>query len=436
MTATAEQFDLTIDGSAAGTPRAPQTTQAPSTLNSRLSVTTAERRHVPKRSGKPDPAAHLSTEQIEALGAELDALRQEILDSRGARDAAYIRTVLKWQRGLEMGSRAVLLFSLFPPAWVAGTAGLSVAKILENMELGHNIMHGQWDWMRDPRIHSKEWEWDNASPAEFWKHSHNELHHTFTNVIGRDNDLGYGIMRVDEDQRWTPAFLGQPLWNFVNACFFEYGIAAYDLELGAYLKGRGKDRETFRRDAGKVVRKIGRQARKDYLIHPLLSGPSFFHTVAANFTANVVRNLWTHSVIMCGHFPEGVETFAKDSIEGETRGEWYLRQMIGSANISGSKAMHLMTGNLSHQIEHHLFPDLPSNRYFEIAPRVREICERYGLRYTTGPLPKQVASAWKQVVVLALPNPEPGRTRVGIAAEAVGKRVQRKLRRRARLARA
>jgi linoleoyl-CoA desaturase len=131
---------------------------------------------------------------------------------------------------------------------------------------------------------------------------------------------------------------------------------------------------------------------------------------------------------MCGHFPEGVETFEKRSIDGETRGEWYLRQMLGAANISGSRAMHLLSGNLSHQIEHHLFPDLPSNRYAEIAPRIQEICERYGLSYTTGPLPKQVASAWKQVVTLALPNPQPGRTRVGIAAEAVGKRVRRRFR--------
>ena len=426
MTATAEKFDLTIDGSGAGTPSAPTTTRKP---GSRLSVVTTERRHVPKPSGKPDPTAHLSAEDVEALGAELDALRQEVLASRGAGDAAYIRKVIDVQRKLELGSRAVLLFSLFPPAWFVGTVGLSVAKIIENMEIGHNVMHGQWDWMRDPRIHSTAWEWDNASPSEFWKHSHNELHHTFTNVIGRDNDLGYGIMRVDEDQKWYPSYLVQPLLNFLNMCVFEYGIAAYDLELGAYLKGRGKDKETFRRDARKVVFKIGRQVRKDYLLHPLLSGPSFLHTMAANGVANFVRNVWTHSVIMCGHFPDGVETFAKSSIDGETRGEWYLRQMIGSANISGSKAMHFMTGNLSHQIEHHLFPDLPSNRYAEIAPRIREICDRYGLSYTTGPLPKQVASAWKQVLVLALPNPQPGRTRVGIAAEAVGKRVRRRLRR-------
>jgi linoleoyl-CoA desaturase len=259
--------------------------------------------------------------------------------------------------------------------------------------------------MRDPEIHSTTWEWDMASPAEQWKHSHNQLHHTYTNVIGKDNDLGYGIMRVDEDQTWHPFYLAQPLWNFVNACFFEYGIAAYDLELGKNLSSaKRRNDPAFRARARAVLRKIRRQATKDYLVHPLLSGPSFVPTLAANFTANVVRNLWSHSVIMCGHFPEGVATFEKASIEGETRGEWYLRQMLGSANISGSKAMHVMTGNLSHQVEHHLFPDLPSNRYAEIAPKVRDLFDRYGLRYHAASLPRQVASAWHKVFRLSLPN--------------------------------
>jgi linoleoyl-CoA desaturase len=224
-------------------------------------------------------------------------------------------------------------------------------------------------------------------------------------VIGKDNDLGYGIMRVDEDQRWHPLYLAQPLWNFINACFFEYGIAAYDLELGKNLATRKRRQNPeFRAAARQVLKKIRNQAGKDYLVHPLLSGPSFLPTLAANVTANVVRNLWSHSVIMCGHFPEGVETFEKASIDGETRGEWYVRQMLGSANISGSKAMHLMTGNLSHQVEHHLFPDLPSNRYAEIAPKVKDIFDRYGLTYHSAPLRKQVASAWHKVIRLSLPN--------------------------------
>jgi NADPH-dependent stearoyl-CoA 9-desaturase len=364
-----------------------------------------------------DPTTHLSDEDIENLGRELDAIREHVLGARGERDAAYIRKVIDGQRRLELVSRAVLLFSLFPPAWVIGTTGLSISKIIENMEIGHNVMHGQWDWMRDPKIHSTTWEWDNASPSEMWKHSHNEVHHTYTNVRGKDNDLGYGIMRVDENQRWKPFYLAQPLWNFINACLFQYGIAAYDLEIGKYLQGRS-DKEEFRRQATKVLVKVRKHMMRDYVLHPLLSGPSAVSTVTANLTANLVRNLWTHSVIMCGHFPDGVQTFEKTSIDGETRGQWDLRQMLGSANISGSTFMHFMTGNLSFQIEHHLYPDLPSNRYQEIAPKVQELFERHGLTYTIGSLPRQVGSAWKKVFRLSLPN-DFGRNAVRKATEAI-----------------
>jgi linoleoyl-CoA desaturase len=348
----------------------------------------------------------LSTEDVELLGKQLDAIRQEVLDSRGARDAAYIRRVITLQRSLELGSRAILLFSRSKPAWLVGTTGLALAKVLDNMEIGHNVLHGQWDWMRDPKIHSTTWEWDHVTPADQWKHSHNELHHTYTNVLGKDNDLGYGIMRVDEEQPWHPMYLGQPLWNLLNAIFFEYGVAAYDLELRGNLK-RGKQRtDKFRKDLKEVLGKMRRQVTKDYLVHPAFSmvTGSFIPTVLANFTANTVRNVWAHSVIMCGHFPEGVETFETRSIDGETKPQWYLRQMLGSANISGSKLMHIMTGNLSHQIEHHLFPDLPSNRYAEIAPKVKALFERYDLAYCARPLPTQVYSAWHKVVRLSLPN--------------------------------
>lgn len=349
------------------------------------------------------PATHLTAEDIENIGRELDAIRADVIASRGERDAAYIRKVIDGQRKLELGSRAVLLFSLFPPAWLVGTVGLSLSKIVENMEIGHNVLHGQWDWMRDDKIHSTTWEWDSASPSDMWKHSHNELHHTYTNVLGKDNDLGYGIMRVDEDQKWMPFYLAQPLWNLLNACLFQYGIAAYDLELGKHVKGRG-DKERLRRDGEKVLAKIKKHVIRDYVLHPLLSGPSALTTMSANLTANLVRNIWSHSVIMCGHFPDGVQTFEKTSIVGETKGEWYVRQMLGSANISGSSLLHFMTGNLSFQIEHHLFPDLPSNRYQEIAPKVQDLFERYGLTYTTGSMPRQVASAWKKVFRLSLPN--------------------------------
>ncbi|MEV5831027.1 acyl-CoA desaturase [Spirillospora sp. NPDC052242] len=346
---------------------------------------------------------HLTDADLEAIARELDALGAEITADLGDRDAAYIRRVIRWQRGLEIGGRAMLLASSLPPAWIAGTATLAVAKILENMEIGHNVMHGQWDWMRDPKIHSTTWEWDNVSPAEQWKHSHNFVHHTFTNVLGKDNDVGYGILRVTPEQEWHWAMVPQPLYNLLLAMFFEYGVALHDLEIDKIRAGTHDPAETRRKLRG-IGRKIRRQWAKDYLAFPLLSGPQFLSTLAANFTANVVRNVWAHSIIFCGHFPGDVEVFEEDRLDGESRGEWYVRQLAGSANITGGRFFHLMTGNLSHQIEHHLFPDMPSNRLAEIAPRVRALCEKYDLPYHAGPLSRQVTSTWKKIFRYALPT--------------------------------
>jgi NADPH-dependent stearoyl-CoA 9-desaturase len=274
------------------------------------------------------------------------------------------------------------------------------------MEIGHNVLHGQWDWMRDPDIHSTTWEWDFVTPSTSWQNTHNDMHHRWTNVIGKDRDVGYGVLRMDADEPWEPKHILNPVINAGLAPIFEWGIAFYDLEIHKVQSGE-KSYAELRRDLKVVGLKAARQFAKDFAATPiaaqLVSG-SGKQAMLGAAVANCLRNIWAHSVIFCGHFPEGAETFTEEMVEGETRGDWYVRQMIGSSNISGSKFMHFMTGNLSHQVEHHLFPDLPSNRYAEVAVHVREICDRYGLPYNTGPLHRQVGSAWAKVFRLALPN--------------------------------
>jgi NADPH-dependent stearoyl-CoA 9-desaturase len=365
------------------------------------------------------PTAHLSPDQIEEFGRELDAIREEVLATRGERDAAYIKKVIRAQRGLEAGGRAALLVSLFPPAWVAGTTMLSAAKIIENMEIGHNVLHGQWDWMRDPQIHSTTWEWDTVISAEGWKHTHNDVHHRWTNVVGKDRDVGYTLIRMSDDQPWTRANLLQPLWNALLAPVFDWGIALYDLELDEMQAGR-KSAAKVRAQVKTMAKKVMKQSAKDFVVWPLLSGPSAVPALVGNVTANVARNVWSHTVIFCGHFPEGVATFTEDQIGDETRAQWYLRQIQGSANLEGSPLFHLMTGNLSHQIEHHLFPDLPSNRYAEIAPRVRALCAKYGVHYESGRLGAQYVSMWKRLIRLALP---PRRSSSSLTFEAATRRL-------------
>ncbi|GEP37730.1 putative fatty acid desaturase [Nocardioides psychrotolerans] len=346
---------------------------------------------------------HLSTEEVEQLGRELDAIRTEIEESRGAADAAYINKMIRIQRGLAFAGRVALFASHKKPAWAAGTAMLGAAKILENMEIGHNVMHGQWDWMNDPEIHSSNWEWDTAQPAEQWKHSHNYVHHQFTNVLGHDNDIGYGILRMAREQKWHPVNLGQPVYNALLAGLFQWGVALHDLDLEAIRKGK-KDPKEMKRQLKQIVKKGRNQILKDYIVYPALSGKNWKTTLTANATANVTRNLWSYMIIFCGHFPDGALHFTEEEIEDETRAEWYLRQMLGSANFEGSRLTHVMAGSLGYQIEHHVFPDLPSNRYPEIAVKVRALCEKYDIPYTTGPLYRQYGQTLRTIMKLSLPN--------------------------------
>jgi NADPH-dependent stearoyl-CoA 9-desaturase len=352
----------------------------------------------------PAPSAYpLTPEQLQSFGEELDAIRQRVLADRGERDANYIRGVIRAQRGLEVAGRGLLWAGVFPPAWLAGTAALSVSKILDNMEIGHNVMHGQYEWMNDPKLSGKQFEWDTACPADQWRHSHNYMHHTHTNIVGKDRDIGYGILRMSEEQPWNPYYLGNPLWAALLATFFEYGVALHDLEVERIASGETSLMEKRELLKG-IWEKVRRQAAKDYVLFPALSGPLFAFPLAGNATANIVRNLWSFTIIFCGHFPEGTHEFSEEETAEETKGEWYYRQLLGSANLSGGPLFHIMSGNLSFQIEHHLFPDLPANRYAEISVEVQEICERYGLPYNSGPLGQQFGSVVKKIGRLALPD--------------------------------
>ena len=470
------------------------------------------------------PLAHLTEEQIESIGEEFEQLHSEVYADLGERDAAYIHGIIGLQRRLALLGRVLLAGARVPPIWVAGTATLSLAKILENMEIGHNVMHGQWDWMNHPEVNSVNWDWDTASSKEAWKHSHNYIHHTFTNIRGKDKDLGYEIMRIDPHQPWHPVYLFQPLYNALLMMLFEWGVAVHDMDIEAIRAGE-KEWSEVKKDLANIWGKARTQVTKDYIAWPLLgalvigaaeasrvalgidsdvldprgrsrsaklrkglrgardkakgrpfkdhgaaaiargiltgsfergtSSPQlraldalrpggrsktrrarrklsgawarnaphpvrdevarpllaarkgFGAVVWANVTANIVRNVWSHSIIFCGHFPDQTYTFSQSEVEDESRGATYIRQLVGAANIEGGPLFHVISGNLGYQVEHHLYPDMPSTRYGEIAPRVREICERYGLPYNTGPFSQQLYMVHRTIARLAFPGGKP-----------------------------
>ncbi len=351
----------------------------------------------------------MNDDHLQRFGAEIEALRERTVASLGAQDARYIRRIQAAVRWSELLGRALLLIGAFLPGvwfwsfWGVGALTLGISKILDNMELGHNVIHGQYDWMGDPHLRGAVFEWDIAGTSANWRKTHNFRHHTYTYVHGMDDDIGYGVLRLFPEQKWTPAALFQPLYAVIFALYFQWGVAIQDIRLGRWFKSQ-RHRDMIKQEAVPVLRKMRRQLIKDYLVWPALAGPGFLAVAAGNLVANGLRNLWTYTIIFCGHFTTNAHTFPKHSVRNETRAHWYHRQILGSSNIAGGKLLNVLSGNLSHQIEHHLFPDVPANRYADMAVTVRDICRRYGVAYNTGSLPRQFGQVVWRILRHSFPS--------------------------------
>ena len=365
----------------------------------------------------------LNAQQTAEVGKKLDAIRQSVMQDLGEKDALYIHRVYATVVYGELLGRGILMLSgalqhrhkrgkLSKSTigfWLTGTSLLTFSKILNNMELGHNVMHGQYDWMQHKHLNSQQFDWDIVCPAPLWQHSHNYLHHTFTNVVGRDHDVGYHLIRITDEQPWVNSDRFNLVKTGVLALIFEWAVAFHDIQISMEeYRDDPNLATTMHQKSRALFAKIGRQIGKDAIAMPvlasLLGGKSgFVHSLMGNTFANGIRNVWTWAVIFCGHFTEQAHIYSKLD-DNESRGDWYVRQMLGSSNLTGGKIFHIMTGNLSHQIEHHLFPDMPANRYASIAPRVKAVCQEYGLHYNTGSFAKQLTQVIKRIHHFSKPD--------------------------------
>lgn len=344
---------------------------------------------------------------FDRFAAELDAIKQKTLAKIGQKDADYIRRIVRYQRAFEWSGRLLLVLGFIQPwLWVVGVFALAIGKIMDNMEIGHNVMHGQYDWMNDQHINSG-YEWDIACDGESWKRVHNYEHHTYTNIIGKDRDYGYGLLRLSKDFRWRVKNLWQMLTYFLLAIFFQWGVSYHELAAERVFMGKRKASRRSNLDPKRLKERFfskgRRQLIKDYVIFPVLSGPLFLWVLTGNLLSNLLRNLWTSTIIFCGHFTSQAQTFKNEDCQNESRGQWYYRQALGSANIKGRHWFHVLSGHLSCQIEHHLFPDMPSSRYQEIAPQVQSVFEKFGVPYNTGGFFRQYASVLKRIARYSFP---------------------------------
>jgi fatty acid desaturase len=363
-----------------------------------------------------------SADELKAFQHELDALAASVRRSLGEADARYVWRLLWLARGLETLGRSMLILGpWFVPALLTGLLALTLSHLIETMELGHNLMHGQFNWMNEPRFSAKGYRWNFACEPADWCEFHNHTHHHYANVRGRDRD--YGSLRLNDAKPWRPAHLMQTVMATISALSFEWGVAVHNLQL--------ERRRVDPQGAGERIRKLWPHTKarmlmtlkREYLTWPVLgavvgasiavmAGDPALNTAvwvaaavfAGNLSASLLRNVWAFFIIACGHFTAEAHTFDEADLIGESKGQWYVRQILSAANIRGGIVLHVLSGNASHQIEHHIYPDMPSNRLAEVAPQVAEICRRYGVPYNTGSLTRQVGTVIWRIVRHSLPG--------------------------------
>lgn len=358
------------------------------------------------------------------LSEELLALYEEIHARVGEEDLAHIRHIAAYSRAIKARSEVLLQKGGKPGAWKRGVMLHALHTLLEFSELGHNIMHGSYDHLPNAGLfHSERWRWNFVIDPREWRVMHHQNHHPFTNIVGKDHDLGYSFLRAKPGQPWYGHHAVQPAILATIAMLFpSYAFPAYTATSAARTEGRKVlSRDTFR----ETLKLMGRHARKNFIEEPLQAGPRFFETLLGNYAATVLGYDLTIAILFLEHHAPNVLVFP-DPGPDESQDSYFRRQILGTSNFTPYAALdaygqtlleeevdfpdrpgfEVFYGGLDTHLEHHLFPDLPCNRQREIAPRVREICERHGMPYNTVPLEEVVPDLLKNIAKLAVPTGE------------------------------
>lgn len=352
--------------------------------------------------------------KYEAFASELDAIHQEVQSKLGDDDVAYIKKVERVAHLSEILGRFLIHFSLDPFTWSAGVFSLALHNQLHATEIGHSALHGSWDGLAGAELfYSATFKWKSPVDEESWKREHNILHHQYTNIIGRDPDLSYGLLRASEKMSWAPYHLIQLTQLVWTAPIFLWAIASYATGLNdAIFADLGpnyakvlpnKKAKTVAVALRKTMRKMIPYSVYNFVLWPALAGPLWWKVLGGNLTADMLRNLYSAATIFAGHFGDDLNYYDKD-FKTRGRGEWYKAQVEAAHNYEVPLPISILCGGLDTQIEHHLFPKLPPNRLREIQPRVQEICERYGADYNRGKWGQTLKLTVKRLAKMSLPK--------------------------------
>jgi len=359
-------------------------------------------------------AATEQTERLRQFGKAIDEIRRRAETSIGDEDVAHIRRVRRASTTLELIGRALIHVSPEPLSFVAGVVALFLHKQLETAEIGHTVLHGAYDGLPGAEAFaSTTFRWRTAIDEESWRVAHNVRHHQYTNIGGRDPDIHFGPVRLTTLTPHNLFHYVQVPWLLWEASLFLFGINVHVTGVIDAVFGNGRpekldflrDRSpaSVRRAFGRMLRKLIPHVAREYVLFPALAGPFFAKVLFGNWLSATMCNVYSAATIYCGHVGDQIGQYP-DGTRAHSRGEWYCMQVESSQNFDVPLPLSILCGALDRQIEHHLFPRLPTNRLRQLSPEVRRVCEQHGVRYRRDSWPRTLAAVFRRLCRLSLPS--------------------------------
>lgn len=351
------------------------------------------------------PLVPLDDPRVEALGRDLEAIRDRIEAEVGPSDLKHVRRLDAVSRSCEVVGRLLLHFSFEPVTFFAGVGALWLHKQFQATEIGHPALHGAYDRIDGAgRFHSQRFRWDLPIDETSWKSSHNVGHHQYTNVEGRDPDLAYGAIRLSPRVEYRPRHRYQTLsviYTWLGLGFF---MNLHATGLDRQLLGDEPDvaRDKTRERSRAAARKYVPYYAVEYVLFPALAGLGWWKVLLGNWMAETMRDVYSAASIFCGHIGADVQDWPADT-RPKNRAQWYAMQIQSANDFRVPYALSVLCGGLDYQIEHHLFPKLPPERLRQIAPEVQAACERHGMPYRVASWPQTLRKAWTRLRELSRP---------------------------------
>lgn len=362
------------------------------------------------------PGFAFDDDRLQSFSETLDAIQRRAKDRMGTEDIAYFRRIDRISRACEIAGRGMLWFGPGPVSFLTGVGLLWGYKQLQTAEIGHTVLHGALNRIDGAeRYHSANFDWRFPIDEESWIAGHNGRHHGLTNVHGEDPDIDLGHARLSDEIPHAARHYIQVPVTLLTFPIFAVVMNGHFTGLNEAFSRRTRrgdrllyvlpDRSaTSRRMAARrFLRKAVPYYAREFGLYPLLAGPRFIRVLLGNMFSEGLRDFYTAATIYCGHVGETTTSFPAGT-RPSSKGERFEMQVRAANNFDVPRPLSILCGALDLQIEHHLFPSLPSNRLREVSAEVRQACRDHGVPYRSASWPRTLGRVLKRLCTLSFPT--------------------------------